>query len=112
MRLLFLADALDRYSLTDPNLWTADLAAAFAQRGHRVQVICVETLESWQEPFDPPGVTVSRPTPETFEAELDRNVYETSIRDAQRYFLDQTLNFINSVLRFMPSTAKPPRNRD
>ncbi|TMH29348.1 MAG: hypothetical protein E6H66_20165 [Betaproteobacteria bacterium] len=49
---------------------------------------------------------------ETFEAELDRNVYENSIRDAQRYFLDQTLNFINSVLRFMPSTAKPPRNRD
>jgi glycosyltransferase involved in cell wall biosynthesis len=70
LRLLFLADALDRYSLTDSNLWTADLAAAFAERGHRVQVICVESLESWQEPFDPPGVTISRPTPETFEAEL------------------------------------------
>jgi hypothetical protein len=49
---------------------------------------------------------------ETLEAELDRNVYENSIRDAQRYFLDQTLNFVNSFLRFMPSTAKPSRNRD
>ena len=70
MRLLFLADALDRYSLADSNLWTADLAAAFAARGHRVHIICVASLEPWQEPFDPLGVTVARPTDETFEAEL------------------------------------------
>lgn len=70
MKLLFLVDQLDRYSLADSDLWTADLAARWVERGHSVHLICLLPLESWQEPFDPPGVTIARPTPDTFEAEL------------------------------------------
>ena len=70
MRILYLVDQLDRCSLTDSSLWTFDLAADRAAQGHTVHVLCLHPLEAWQEPRDPAGVTVSRPTPDQFESEL------------------------------------------
>lgn len=70
MRILILADHLDRYSLTESELWIADVAERWAEAGHRVQVLCVHPLEPWQEPAELTGVTVHRPSPESFEPEL------------------------------------------
>jgi len=73
---LYLVDQLDRYSLTDADLWTADLATRWAERGHHVHVMCLQPLDAWQEPRDAPGVIISRPTPDTFEAELGEALRE------------------------------------
>ena len=70
MRILILADHLDRHSLTESELWIADIAERWAESGHRVEVLCVHPLESWQEPAEIAGVTVHRPSAETFEPEL------------------------------------------
>lgn len=70
MRILILADHLDRHSLTESELWIADVAERWAQTGHRVQVLCVHALEPWQEPAELNGVEVLRPGAESFEPEL------------------------------------------
>ncbi|MGH7740737.1 MAG: glycosyltransferase, partial [Candidatus Eiseniibacteriota bacterium] len=70
MRILILADHLDRYSLTESELWIADVAERWAEAGHRVEVLCVHPLEAWQEPAEVSGVPVHRPGHETFEPEL------------------------------------------
>lgn len=70
MRILLLADGLEASWLDEPALWLHGLAARWVARGHQVQVICVQTLESWQEPEDPPGITVWRPERDAFEAML------------------------------------------
>lgn len=70
MRILILADHLDRHSLTESELWIADVAERWAEAGHRVQVLCVHPLEPWQEPAELNGAVVSRPSAESFEPEL------------------------------------------
>lgn len=70
MRILILTDHLDRFSLTESELWIADVAERWAQAGHRVDALCVLPLETWQEPGELTGVAVHRPGPETFEPEL------------------------------------------
>lgn len=70
MRILILADQLDRYSLTESELWLADVAERCAAAGHRVDVVCVQPLEAWQEPAELAGVNVVRPVPDQFEPEL------------------------------------------
>ena len=70
MRILILADHLDRYSLTESELWIADVAERWAEAGHRVEVLCLHPLEAWQEPAELNDVTVHRPGPDSFEPEL------------------------------------------
>jgi glycosyltransferase involved in cell wall biosynthesis len=70
LRILILADHLDRHSLTESELWIADVAERWVESGHRVQALCVSPLESWQEPAEIAGVTVQRPSAEAFEPEL------------------------------------------
>jgi hypothetical protein len=45
-------------------------------------------------------------TSEAFEGELDRNVYDRSVSDAQRYFADQTALFLKSLSLFLPFSRK------
>jgi glycosyltransferase involved in cell wall biosynthesis len=70
LRILLLADALEASWLDEPALWLHGMAARWVARGHQVQVICVQPLESWQEAEDPPGLTVWRPERDAFEAML------------------------------------------
>ena len=70
MKILLLADGLEASSLSEPAMWLSEVAARWAVRGHHVQAVCTKPLESWQEPEDPPGVTVLRPPQETFEEVL------------------------------------------
>lgn len=70
MRILLLTDGLEAAALNEPALWLNDLATRWVASGHQVQAICVTPLESWQEPEDPPGVSVWRPTRDAFEAVL------------------------------------------
>ena len=70
MRILILADGLEGSSLSAPGRWLSSLAAHWMEAGHRVQVVCIHPLPSWQRPEDPPGVTVFRPKRQTFEAVL------------------------------------------
>jgi glycosyltransferase involved in cell wall biosynthesis len=70
LRILLLTDGLEASALSEPALWLADLTTRWVANGHRVQAICLAPLESWQEPEDPPGVTVWRPSRDAFEAVL------------------------------------------
>ncbi len=70
MRILLLADGFEASSLGEPALWLHDLAARWVARGDSVHAICVQPVESWQEPEDPPGITVWRPERDLFEASL------------------------------------------
>jgi glycosyltransferase involved in cell wall biosynthesis len=70
LRILLLADGLEASSLSEPALWLTDLVARWVAHGHRVQVMGMQPLEPWQEPEDPAGVTVWRPSRDTFEAVL------------------------------------------
>lgn len=70
MKVLFVVDGLEGAHLAEPALWLADLASRLAGRGHRVDVVCRQPLEPWQEPEDPPGVTVWRTGGEHFETAL------------------------------------------
>jgi glycosyltransferase involved in cell wall biosynthesis len=70
VRILLLADGLEGSSLSEPALWLSELCERWVARGHSVQVITVNTPEPWQEPEDPPGVSVLRPGREGFEAAL------------------------------------------
>jgi glycosyltransferase involved in cell wall biosynthesis len=71
---LILADQLDRYSLTESELWIADVAERCAAAGHRVDVVCTQPLEAWQQPAELTGVNVVRPVPEQFEPELGEHL--------------------------------------
>jgi len=51
-------------------------------------------------------------TSEAFEGELDRNVYDRSVSDAQRYFAGQTALFLQSLSLFLPFSRKHRRDRD
>ncbi len=70
MKLLFIVDGVECSHLSEPALWLAELAALWAARGHRVEAVCLNALEPWQTPEDPPGVAVRRPGREGFEAAL------------------------------------------
>ncbi len=70
MKILLLADGLEASWLDEPALWLHDLAARWVARGHRVHALCVHPVESWQQPEDPPGITVWRPERDAFEAVL------------------------------------------
>ena len=70
MKILLLADGLEGSNLSEAALWLSSAAAHWAQHGHRVQALCVQPLEAWQEPEDPPGVTVWRPPRDAFEEVL------------------------------------------
>lgn len=70
MKILLLADGLECSALNEAGLWLSGLVARWLQRGHEVQAICVQPLEPWQEPEDPPGVPVWRPGPGDFENAL------------------------------------------
>ena len=51
-------------------------------------------------------------TSEAFAGELDRNVYDRSVSDAQRYFAGQTARFLQSLSLFLPFSRKQRRDRD
>ena len=51
-------------------------------------------------------------TTETFEGDVDRTVYERMVGDAQRYFLNQTALFTNSLLWLLPSSRNPRSDHD
>lgn len=70
MRVLLIADGLEGSSLSETGLWLHEIAAGLVARGHEVLVVCRGTLEPWQEPEDPPGVTVWRPGDDGFEMAL------------------------------------------
>jgi hypothetical protein len=49
---------------------------------------------------------------ETFEGELDRNVYESVVRNTAQFFLSQTATLMNSFLQLLPSVPKSRPDRD
>ena len=49
---------------------------------------------------------------EAFEGELDRNVYERMVNDAQRSVLDQTALFLRAFTAFLPFPGKQTRDRE
>jgi hypothetical protein len=51
-------------------------------------------------------------TSEAFEGELDRNLYDRSVSDAQRYFAHQTALFLKSLSLFLPFSRKHTPDRD
>ncbi len=51
-------------------------------------------------------------TSEALEGELDRNVNDRSVSDAQRYFAGQTALFLQSLSLFLPFSRKHRRDRD
>ncbi|HEY2954788.1 MAG TPA: glycosyltransferase family 4 protein [Candidatus Eisenbacteria bacterium] len=68
MKLLLVVDDLQATSLDEPGLWLTDLATRWPQRGHRVEVVCVQAAAP---PIDPPdGVVVHAPGPDGFENAL------------------------------------------
>ncbi len=66
MKVLFIVDGIEASHLSEPGLWLSELAALWATRGHRVEVLCVNPLESWQTPEVPPDVVVRRAGPGGF----------------------------------------------
>jgi hypothetical protein len=53
------------------------------------------------------GVLVS----ESFEGELDRNVYESVTRNTAQFFMDQTTTLMYSLLQLLPSAPKSRPDR-
>ncbi len=51
-------------------------------------------------------------TSEAFEGELDRNVYDRSVSDAQRYLANQTALFLKALSLFLPLSQKQRDDRD
>jgi hypothetical protein len=51
-------------------------------------------------------------TSEAFEAELDRNLYDRSMSDAQYFFAHQTALFLKSLSLFLPFSRKNTPDRD
>ena len=49
---------------------------------------------------------------ESFEGELDRNVYENVVRDAAQLLMSQTAMLMNSFLQLWPSVPKSRPDRD
>jgi glycosyltransferase involved in cell wall biosynthesis len=70
LKLLFLVDDVEAASLGEASLWLSELAALWATRGHRVEIVCLRALETWQVPHEIPGVVIHRPGPDGFEAVL------------------------------------------
>jgi len=70
LKILLIADGLEGSDLSESAIWLTDVVARWAERGHHVQVLCLRPPEAWQEPEDPPGVTVFRPSRDVFEEVL------------------------------------------
>jgi glycosyltransferase involved in cell wall biosynthesis len=70
LRILLIAYGLETSSLDETALWMRSMIARWIARGHQVQAICVQPVETWQEAEDPPGIDVWRPGREAFEAVL------------------------------------------
>lgn len=70
MRVLFLVDDLDGTSLSEPALWLGDVMERWVSRGHRVDVLCRRPLEANEDPDDPQGMRVLRPSVRDFEVTL------------------------------------------
>ncbi len=70
MKILLLADGIETSSLSEPGLWLHELIEHWTAAGHRLHVVCTGPLEPWQEPEDPPQVTVLRPGEDALEATL------------------------------------------
>jgi len=51
-------------------------------------------------------------TSETFEGDLERDVYDRAVNDAQRYFLDQTALMLKSLSFLLPFSWKQRTDRD
>ena len=51
-------------------------------------------------------------TSETFEGDLERDVYDRAVNDAQRYFLDQTALMLKSLSFLLPYSWKQRTDRD
>jgi hypothetical protein len=49
---------------------------------------------------------------EAFEGDVDRTVYEQAVLQAQRYFIDQTAMFLQSMASFLPFAGKRSRDGD
>ena len=49
---------------------------------------------------------------ETFDGELDRNVYESLVRNAAQFFMSQTATLMDSFLQLLPSVPKSRPDRD
>lgn len=51
-------------------------------------------------------------TSEAFEGEVDQDVYDRSIKNAQQYFADQTAFLLKSLSLFLPFSRKHRSDRD
>ena len=49
---------------------------------------------------------------ETFEGELDRNVYESVVRNTAQFFMSQTATLMKSFMELLPSAPKSRADRD
>lgn len=70
MKLLVVMDNLRTTDLDEPALWLSELAVRWAERGIRVEIICLHAPEGGCPPEELPGVEVNFPGPEHFEAAL------------------------------------------
>jgi glycosyltransferase involved in cell wall biosynthesis len=70
VKLLLVMDDLHSASLEEAGLWLSDLAARWAERGYRVEIVCLHASAT-DPPADPlPGVEVYLPPPDEFESAL------------------------------------------
>src|SRR5438552_1213649 len=51
-------------------------------------------------------------TSETFEGDLERDVYDRAVNDAQRYFLNQSALMLKSLSLLLPFSWKQRTDRD
>jgi len=70
VKLLLVLDSLRNADLDEAALWLSELAVRWADRGYRVEVLCMHAPESGCPPEVLPGVEVNFPGPEQFEAAL------------------------------------------
>ena len=70
MKLLMVLDALRTESLDEAGLWLSDLAVRCAERGFRVEIVCLHPYEHGNASKSLPGVVVHEPGPDGFEADF------------------------------------------
>ena len=70
MKLLLVMDNLRTTELDEAALWLSEVAVRNAQRGCRVELLCMQASETGCPPEILPGVEVQFPGPEHFEAVL------------------------------------------
>ena len=71
MKVLVLTAGLEGSTLDPVGGWMHELTSKLAEHGHRVSVLCTRPLDPRDQPEDPPGVTVRRPSEEDRAVALD-----------------------------------------